>query len=157
MNAYRQQQLRAPDLYHYHGIAYTYGELQKAYRKQQLTIQVAIDSGNYNAACEAANLDAREFLPQIARRKPEQIETGDKRTLTPNRKCSIIKAIKRHVRRMNRKTEGKTMENLTTALLNAAKNTLKTRINGDKIDQYEMRFSYRGETFRIIETETPNH
>ena len=49
------------------------------------------------------------------------------------------------------------MKKLTSALLNAAKNVLKTRINGNKIDLYEMRFDYRGETFKITETETPNH
>ena len=105
MNAYRQQQLRAPDLYHYRGIAYTYDELRKAHRKQQLTIQAAIDRGDYNAACEAANLDTREFLPQIA----EQ-QTGDKMTLTPRRKCGIIKAIRRYVRRWKQKREGKKMK-----------------------------------------------
>lgn len=71
MNEYRQQQLRAPDLYRYHGIMYTYYELRKAHRKQQLTIQAAIDRGDYNAACEAANLDTREFLPQIEQPQPE--------------------------------------------------------------------------------------
>ena len=93
---------RAPDLYRYRGIMYTYDELRKAHRKQQLTIQAAIDSGDYNAACEAANLDTREFLPQIA----EQ-QTGDKMTLTPRRKCGIIKAIRRYVNRWKQKQEGK--------------------------------------------------
>lgn len=105
MNEYRQQQLRAPDLYRYHSITYTYDELRKAHRRQQLAIQAAIDCGDYNAACEAANLDTREFLPQIAKQ-----QTGDKRTLTPRRKCGIIKAITRHVNRWKQKQEGKIMK-----------------------------------------------
>ena len=49
------------------------------------------------------------------------------------------------------------MKNLTPALLITAKNVLKTRVNCNKIDLYEMRFEYRGETFKIAEAETMNH
>lgn len=73
---------RAPDLYRYHGITYTYDELRKAHRKQQLTIQSAIDSGDYDAACKYANLDTREFLPQIEQPKPK-----------PKRKSKLLRIL----------------------------------------------------------------
>lgn len=50
--------------------------------------------------------------------EPKQPETGDKRTLTPRRKCGIIKAIRRHVRRWKRKQEGKTMTIYGRAITN---------------------------------------
>lgn len=49
---------------------------------------------------------------------PEQPETGDKKTLTPRRKCGIIKAIQRHVSRWKQKQEGKTMTIYGRAITN---------------------------------------
>lgn len=56
------------------------------YRAQQIAIAAAIDSGDYDKACDIAMQDIRTFAA------PEQI--GDKRTLTPHRKCGIIKTIR---------------------------------------------------------------
>lgn len=75
-----------------------------AYRQQQLAAAALIDSGDYTAEQIAA------IYGWTARASPEQSETGDKRTLTPRRKCGIIKAIRRHVRRWKRKQEGKKMK-----------------------------------------------
>ena len=75
-----------------------------AYRQQQLTAAALIDSGDYTAEQIAA------IYGWTARAAPEQIETGDKRTLTPRRKCGIIKAIARHVRRWKQKQEVKKMK-----------------------------------------------
>lgn len=111
MNEYRSQQLRAADLYRYHGIAYTYADLITAHQKQQQTAWKHIECGDYEAAHSITSTDPREFLPQIA----EQ-QTGDKRTLTAPTKCGIIKAIARHVRRWKQKQEGKAMKNATDAL-----------------------------------------
>lgn len=73
------------------------------YRKQQLRAAELIEQG------ATAEQIAAVFNWTKSRTAPEQIETGDKRTLTPRRKCGIIKAIKRHVRRWKRKQEGKIM------------------------------------------------
>lgn len=59
-------------LYRYHGIQYTYADLQAAYRRQQAETHKAINCGNYAAACDINNKDVREYLPQIA--KPQHIE-----------------------------------------------------------------------------------
>ena len=101
-------------LYTYHGIQYTYADLQAAYRRQQDETHKAIDCGNYQAACDITHKDVREYLPQMTapeRAAPERsCTTGHNRTLTAPRKCGIIKAIRRHLRRWKRKQEGKTMK-----------------------------------------------
>lgn len=73
-----------------------------AYRQQQLAIAAAIESGDYNKASDLLRQDIRTFA------EPEQsAQTGHNQTLTPRRKCGIIKAIKRYVRRWKRKQEVK--------------------------------------------------
>ncbi len=64
------------------------------YRAQQLAIAAAIDAGDYSKASDLARQDIRAFAPPETAAK-----TGHNQTLTPRRKCGIIKAIKRHVRR----------------------------------------------------------
>ena len=54
----------------------------------------------------------RQIYGWTARAAPERSgtdrqQTGDKNALTPRKKCGIIKAIRRHVRRSKRKQEGK--------------------------------------------------
>ena len=72
------------------------------YRARQRAVMAAIDSGDYVKASELAWRDVRTFA------QPERsTETGDKKTLTPRRKCGIIKAIKRHVRRWKKKRNEK--------------------------------------------------
>ena len=56
--------------YRYKNIIYNYDELRKAYRAKQLAIQSAIDCEEYEKACVAADIDVREYLPQIARNEP---------------------------------------------------------------------------------------
>ena len=75
------------------------------YRKQQLQAAALIEQG------ASAEQIASIYGWTKSRAAPEQIETGDKRTLTPRRKCGIIKAIRRHVRRRKQKQEGKKMKN----------------------------------------------
>ena len=75
-----------------------------AYRQQQLAAAALIDSGDYTAEQIA------EIYGWTARTVPERSETGDKMTLTPRRKCGVIKAIRRHVRRWKRKQEVKNHE-----------------------------------------------
>ena len=76
-----------------------------AYRQQQLAAAALIDSGDYTAEQIAA------IYGWTARAAPERSgTTGHNQTLTPRRKCGIIKAIRRHVRRWKRKQEGKTMK-----------------------------------------------
>lgn len=82
-------------LYRYHGIAYTYADLQAAYRWQQAETHKAIDSGNYAAACDINNKDVREYLPQIA--KPQHImppqakpKRKPKRNLKPYQKFILV-------------------------------------------------------------------
>lgn len=72
-----------------------------AYRQQQLRAAELIEQG--------ASAEQIAAVYGWIRGKPEPIETGDKMTLTPRRKCGIIKAIRRHVRRWKRKQEVKTM------------------------------------------------
>ena len=72
------------------------------YRKQQLRAAALIEQG--------ATAEQVAAVYGWIRGEPEPIETRDKRTLTPRRKCGIIKAIRRHVRRWKRKQEGKTMK-----------------------------------------------
>lgn len=102
--------------YRYKSIIYNYDDLRKAYRAKQLAIQSAIDCEEYEKACSAADIDVREYLPQIARNEPEQIETGDKRTLTEPRKCGIIKTIRcilRHKIKNRRRNKTMIIVNLT--------------------------------------------
>ena len=73
-----------------------------AYRQQQLTAARLIEQG--------ATAEQVAAVYGWIRGEPEQIETGDKRTLTRRGKCGIIKAIRRQVRRWKRKQEGKTMK-----------------------------------------------
>jgi hypothetical protein len=80
------------------------------YRFQQLRAAELIEQG------ATAEQIAEVFNWTKTRAAPEQIETGDKRTLTPRRKCGIIKAMRRHVRRWKRKQEEKTMLNDFTLL-----------------------------------------
>lgn len=53
-------------LYTYRNIKYTYADLQAAYRRQQAETHIAIDSGNYAAACDITRKDVREYLPQMS-------------------------------------------------------------------------------------------
>lgn len=90
-------------LYTYHGIRYTYADLQAAYRQRQEETHKAIDSGDYQAACNVNYKDVREYLPQMTapeRAAPKRSgTTGHNQTLTDRRKSGIIKAIRRHLRR----------------------------------------------------------
>ena len=72
-----------------------------AYRKQQLQAARLIEQG-------ATAEQVASVYGWTARGEPEQsAQTGHNQTLTPRRKCGIIKAIKRYVRRWKRKQEGK--------------------------------------------------
>ena len=82
------------------------------YRQQQLRAAELIEQG------ATAEQIAEVYGWTKSRAAPEQIETGDKRTLTPRRKCGIIKAIKRHLRRWKQKREGKTMTIYGRAITN---------------------------------------
>jgi hypothetical protein len=76
-----------------------------AYRKQQLRAAELIEQG-------ATAEQIAAVYGWTARGEPEQsAQTGYNQTLTEPRKCGIIKAIRRHVRRWKRKQEGKTMKN----------------------------------------------
>ena len=83
-----------------------------AYRQQQLRAAALIEQG------ATAEQIAEVYGWTKTRVEPEPIETGDKRTLTPRRKCGIIKAIQRHVRRWKQKQEGKTMTIYGRAITN---------------------------------------
>lgn len=75
-----------------------------AYRQQQLRAARLIEQG-------ASAEQIAAVFGWTARAAPIQsAQTGYNRTLTAPKKCSIIKAIKRHVRRWKRKQEGKTMK-----------------------------------------------
>lgn len=72
-----------------------------AYRtQQQFRAKIAEIERQQREICKQYGL-------RIVQNEPEQIKTGDKRTLTPCRKCGIIKTIRRHVRRWKQKQEGK--------------------------------------------------
>lgn len=77
------------------------------YRRQQLAAAALIDSGNYTAEQVAEVfgwIKPKRKPPERA--APERSgATGYNRTLTPRRKCGIIKAIKRYLRRMKKKQE----------------------------------------------------
>jgi Arc/MetJ-type ribon-helix-helix transcriptional regulator len=73
------------------------------YRQQQLAIAAAIDSGDYEKASDLLRRDLRTFAAP-ERAAPERSGTtrqqkSDKKALTAPRKCGIIKAIRRHLRR----------------------------------------------------------
>lgn len=73
------------------------------YRQQQLTAAALIEQG--------ATAEQVASVYGWIRGEPEQsAQTGHNQTLTPRRKCCIIKAIRRHVRRWKRKQEGKKMK-----------------------------------------------
>lgn len=75
-----------------------------AYRQQQLRAAALIESG------ATAEQIAAVFGWIKTRAAPEQIETGDKNALTRRRKCGIIKAIRRYVRRAKKARRAKTMK-----------------------------------------------
>jgi hypothetical protein len=78
-----------------------------AYRQQQLRAAALIEQG-------ATAEQIAAVYGWTARGEPEQsAQTGYNQTLTEPRKCGIIKAIRRHVRRWKRKQEGKTMKTYT--------------------------------------------
>ena len=78
-----------------------------AYRTQlQFRAKIAEFERQQREICKQYGLHIDLNEPELA----EQSETGDKMTLAPRRKCGIIKAIGRHVRRWKRKQEGKTMK-----------------------------------------------
>lgn len=81
-----------------------------AYRQQQLKAAALIEQG---AAAEQV-----AAVYGWIRGEPEQSETGDKRTLTPRRKCGIIKAIRRYVNRWKQKQEEKKMTIYGRAITN---------------------------------------
>ena len=66
------------------------------YRAQQHAIAAAIYSGDYSRASDLLRQDLQEFAqpPPTTTAK-----TGHNKTLTPRRKCGIIKAIRRYIRR----------------------------------------------------------
>lgn len=75
------------------------------YRQKQLAAAALIESGSYTAEQIA------EIYGWTARAAPERsAQTGYNRTLTPRRKCGIIKAMRRYIRRRKRKQEEKTMK-----------------------------------------------
>lgn len=73
-----------------------------AYRQQQLRAAHLIEQGTTAEQIAA--------VYGWIRGEPEQPETGDKRTLTPRRKCGIIKTIRRHIRRVKKSRRAKTMK-----------------------------------------------
>lgn len=78
------------------------------YRLMQLQAAALIESGSYTA----------EQIAEIygwtkSRTAPERsAQTGYNQTLTPRRKCGIIKVMRRYIRRRKRKREGKKMRKL---------------------------------------------
>lgn len=104
-----------------------------AYRQQQLRAAALIEQG-------ATAEQVAEVFGWTERAEPEQIETGDKRTLTPRRKCGIIKAIWRHVRRWKKQQEGKTMKKYVvreyrTAPDGSEYETERYTITADELDE----------------------
>jgi hypothetical protein len=82
-------------LYTYHGIQYTYADLQAAYRRQQDETHKAIDSGNYAAACDINNKDVREYLPQMT--APERSGTTGHKP-RQKRKSKLLRILGRLVK-----------------------------------------------------------
>lgn len=74
------------------------------YRAQQHAIAAAIYSGDYSKASDLLRQDLQEFAqpPPTTTAK-----TGHKKALTPRRKCGIIKAIRRYIRRRRKKNRRK--------------------------------------------------
>ena len=56
-----------------------------AYRAQQIAMQAAIESGDYEKACDILRQDVRTFAQPPPR-------TGDKNTLTKPHECGILKS-----------------------------------------------------------------
>lgn len=99
-----------------------------AYQWKQEAFGAAVDRGLYNLASQIDETNTADFSGGIPwyiiraiadgqqrltpiKSPPEQSgTTGHNQTLTPRRKCGIIKAIRRHVRRWKRKQEGKKMK-----------------------------------------------
>lgn len=82
-----------------------------AYRQQQLAAAALIDSGDYTAdqVAEVFGWIKPNHKPP-ERAAPERSgTTGHNQTLTPRRKCGIIKAIKRYLHRYKKKQEEKKM------------------------------------------------
>lgn len=123
-------------LYAYHGIQYTYADLQAAYTRRLDATKKAIDAEKYVEASEIIRTDVREYLPQIIDRQ----QTGDKNALTRHRKRGIIKAMRRYVRRWKRKQEGKKMKKyivreFRTAPDGSEYETERYTITADELDE----------------------
>lgn len=58
-------------LYAYHGIQYTYADLQTAYMRRLDATEKAIDAEQYAKASEIIRTDVREYLPQITDKQPK--------------------------------------------------------------------------------------
>lgn len=75
-----------------------------AYRQQQLAAAALIEQG-------ATAEQVAAVYGWTSRAAPERSgTTGHDTTLTPRRKCGIIKAIRRNLRRIKRNQEGKSMK-----------------------------------------------
>lgn len=95
------------------------------YRQQQLRAAALIEQG-------ATAEQVAAVYGWTSRAAPERSgTTGHNQTLTPRRKCSIIKAIRRHVRRWKRKQEGKKMANWKKQREIALAATAEQLINSD--------------------------
>lgn len=83
-----------------------------AYRQQQLAAAALIDSGDYTAEqiAEVFGWIKPKHKPTEQAAPERSGTTGHNQTLTAPRKCGIIKAIRRYIRRVKRKQEGKTMK-----------------------------------------------
>ena len=73
------------------------------YRQQQLRAAALIEQG-------ATAEQIAEVYGWIRGEPERSAQTGYNQTLTAPRKCGIIKAIRRHIRRWKQKQEGKTMK-----------------------------------------------
>lgn len=81
------------------------------YRAQQLAISAAIDSGDYGKASDLLRQDLQTFAPQ-----EQSAQTGHNQTLTPRRKCGIIKAMRRVCRQIKRRYNN--MEHIVKVVIN---------------------------------------
>ena len=75
-------------LYTYHGIQYTYADLQRAYIRRLEATEKAIDAEQYAKASEIIRTDVREYLPQIVDEQP-------KPKPKPKRKSKLIRILYR--------------------------------------------------------------
>lgn len=71
-------------LYTYHGIQYTYADLQAAYMRRLDATEKAIDAEQYAKASEIIRTDVREYLPQITNKQPKP---------KPKRKSKLIRIL----------------------------------------------------------------